>query len=128
MNANTIAAARESASVEGTAGATFNTGGGEVTGFGPATTLPTIGVSIAIAFTGVAPPAKPDSEVITPATCVKPGESWFATGKVSANVPLASRTKVCLPEGSMRPSWYGKKWTLVGALAPAGAVSVTTTF
>ncbi len=81
-----------------------------------------------MAFGASAPLANPLAATSTPATRVKPGASWFATGSVSANVPFASRTNVCFAEGSMRPSSNGKKCTPVGAGAPAGAVSVTTTF
>ena len=106
----------------------MSAGTGASAGFGPATTAPVSGASIVMAFGTSAPLANPLAATSTPATRVKPGASWFATGSVSTNVPLGSRTNVCFADGSIRPSSNGKKWTPVGAGAPAGAVSVTTTF
>ena len=73
-------------------------------GFGPATTAPASGTSTTMAEASPLPPPKPLLAVMTPATCVKSGASWLATGSVSTKVPFESRTNVCLPEGSMRPS------------------------
>ena len=124
-NASTTAANRER-SEAGAAASMAGTGPGGA--LAPATKVPTNGTSIVATAPRSPSSTKPLPDRNTPATRLKSGANCVAAGSVSVKLPLASRAMICLPDGSMRPSSWGKKCSVPGSVAPGGGVSVNATF
>ena len=99
------------------------------TGFGPAATAPTSGTSSVDRAhrRAAAREAGPRREHACDLREIRARAGWPPAASTRTCRCCRARTSACR-KARCAPSWYGKKWTRGRVAAPAGAVSVSTTF